>query len=94
MPNRIALRLVQCICTAMLSNLRKVFTTKNKMLGTALNGRVVHTDLELKRLRAMTKPQKCLSLRSLKDIGTEIFTKDSTVGVDSNMIYTFLRFPY
>ena len=56
------------------------------MLGTALIGRVVHTDLELKRLRAMTKPQKCLSLRSLKDIGTEIFTKDSTGGVDSNMI--------
>ena len=64
------------------------------MLCTALNGRGVHTDLELKRLRAITKPQKCLSLRSLKDFGTEIFTKDSTGGVDSNMIYTLLRFLY
>ena len=86
MSNRIALRLVQYICTARLSNFRKVFTIKNQMLGTALNGRGAYTDLELKRLRAMTKPQKCLSLRSLKDIGTEIFTKDSTGGVDSNMI--------
>ena len=66
----------------------------NKMLCTALNGRGVHTDLELKRLRAITKPQKCLSLRSLKDFGTEIFTKDSTGGEDSNMIYNLLRFLY